>query len=372
MTASTTPAALDIYGVGNAIVDLLLKVDDVDLETLRLRKGGMQLVSAAEQMRLHGKLGGREATTIAGGSAANTIAAAAQLGSRTAYACSIGRDKFGTTYTSGLAALGVDVHASIHPDEPTGTSLILITPDGERTMNTCLAASAALAPQAIDATKIASATWLYVEGYLLTATTTRAAAFAAMDAAKAAGRKVAFSFSDGFVVSSHRSDVERIVREYADLVFANAAEAAALTGHREPADNLYDLTSMGTDAYITMSEAGAWVGVGGIYEHIPAEATQALDATGAGDAFAAGVLHALARGADPRVAARLGHSVAHRVVRTLGPRLSGDLRDLAHRALGVSPRRSPQSPAPKPSATPYRVYPRSEDRGGAGCGSELF
>ena len=325
--------SLLVYGIGNALVDKQTKITDVELEELRLQKGGMVLTDDAGQTNIQHFLGSRDSELHAGGSAANTIVGMAQFGGRVAYAGSVGNDEFGKIYLADFKRRGILLTTKPKPNLTTGTCLILITPDGERTMNTHLGASTQLGLDDIDRATVAAAEWIYVEGYLLSGETTKAAAFAAMDMAKAAGTKIAFSFSDGFVVEAFGADVRRIVGDYADLVFANEREAAAYTATRDPEVSLDMILEECKNACVTMGGAGSLVHYAGKTYKVAALPAKPVDLTGAGDMYAAGFLYGICSGATPDKAGLLGSQAAHRVVIQMGARLPGDLRGLAAEVL---------------------------------------
>ena len=325
-----------VYGIGNGIVDRQVKVTDAELQALLLSKGRMELTDPQEQAGILAHLGDREGELHAGGSAANTIVGIAQMGGSAAYACSLAEDAAGQHYRSEFADLGIRLTGAGKPDEPTGLCLVLVTPDGERTMKTCLGASAQLGPEDIDEATVAASQWVYLEGYLLAGETTRAASFHAMDLARRHGSRIAFSFSDRFVVEAFGDDLKRIVSTYADLVFANESEAEAYTGVRDPQASLAALRRECANVCVTCSERGSYVHLNGEEHYVPALKTQALDMTGAGDIYAAGVLYGLSSGAAPERAARLGARVAYDVVRQMGARLEGDLTHLASDILSGS------------------------------------
>ena len=325
-----------VYGIGNGIVDRQVKATDAELLDLRLSKGRMELADAQEQAGILAYLGDREGELHAGGSAANTIVGIAQMGGRAVYACSLAEDAAGQHYRSEFADLGIRLTGTGKPDDPTGLCLVLVTPDGERTMKTCLGASAQLGPEDIDEATVAASQWVYLEGYLLAGETTRAASFHAMDLARRHGSRIAFSFSDRFVVEAFGDDLKRIVSTYADLVFANESEAEAYTGAGGPQASLAALLNECANACVTCSERGSYVHLNGEGHYVPALKTQAVDMTGAGDIYAAGVLYGLSSGAAPERAARLGARVAYDVVRQMGARLEGDLNRLASDILNGS------------------------------------
>jgi sugar/nucleoside kinase (ribokinase family) len=325
-----------VYGIGNGIVDKQVKITDVELEELRLRKGYMELAEPAEQARILSYLGNRESELHAGGSAANTIVGIAQMGGTAAYACSLAEDELGQHYASDFTQLGIRLTGRPKPQEQTGLCLILVTPDGERTMKTCLGASAQLSPDDVDEEVIAQSQWVYLEGYLLAAESARQASFYAMDVARKHGTRIAYSFSDGFLVQGFSEALRHIVTEYADLIFANELEAAAYTGTREPETSLQSILRECANACVTCSENGSYIHYNGETRYVPAFATQPVDMTGAGDMYAAGVLYGLSTGAAPEQAALLGSRAASYVVGQMGARLSQDLKVTARDILGVA------------------------------------
>jgi sugar/nucleoside kinase (ribokinase family) len=325
-----------VYGIGNGIVDKQVKITDVELEELRLHKGYMELADPVEQARILTYLGNRESELHAGGSAANTIVGIAQMGGTTAYACSLAEDELGQHYASDFTQLGIHLTGRSKPQEQTGLCLILVTPDGERTMKTCLGASAQLSPDDVDEAVIAESQWVYLEGYLLAAETARQTSFHAMDVARKHGTKIAYSFSDGFLVQGFSDELRRIVGEYADLIFANELEAAAYTGTREPEASLHAILQECANACVTCSENGSYIHYNGETHYVPAFATQPVDMTGAGDMYAAGVLYGLSTGVAPQQAALLGSRTAAYVVGQMGARLSQDLKVTVRDILGVA------------------------------------
>lgn len=316
-----------VYGIGHGIVDKQVKITDSELEDLRLSKGFMELADQAEQARILAYLGQRDSEFHAGGSAANTIVGIAQMGGAVAYTCSLGSDDLGQQYAADFTQLGIHITSQHTPQTQTGMCLVMVTPDGERTMKTYLGASVQLTPAGVDETLIAQSEWLYLEGYLLTGESTRASAFHALELARKHGTKVAYSFSDGFVVAGFLEYVKRIVTTYADLVFANELEAAAYTGQRDPQASLRAIVQDCAHACVTCSENGSYIHYDGVTSYVPAFTAQPVDLTGAGDMYAAGVLYGLARQAPPARAATLGARAASYVVGQMGARLAGNLAE---------------------------------------------
>jgi sugar/nucleoside kinase (ribokinase family) len=316
-----------VYGIGNGLVDRQVKITDSELTELHLSKGYMELADQAEQARILAYLGNRAGELHAGGSAANTVVGMAQMGGTVAYTCSLADDTLGRHYAEDFAQLGIHLTGNPKPREQTGLCLVLITPDGERTMKTYLGASTQLHPDDIDEAVLAQAQWVYLEGYLLAGESTRAAAFHALNLAQQHRIRVAFSFSDGFLVAQFGEYLKTIVTDYADLVFANELEAAAYTGRRDPQASLAAIVQDCPNACVTCSENGSYIHYHGVTYYVPAFATQVVDLTGAGDMYAAGVLYGLSTHATPEQAARLGARAASYVVHQMGARLPGNLSE---------------------------------------------
>ena len=318
------PRRIDVYALGNGIVDRLVSVTDIELETLRLKKGGMALTDEDGQRAIHQFLGDRKGSTHAGGSNANTIVGLAQLGARTSYACSLGDDDAGRFYARDFERYGV--HLTGTPKQgATGSCIVLITPDGERTMNTHLGISTELLPSDVSEAEIGRSSWLYIEGYLFSSPTATATAFEAMEAAKRAGTRIAVTFSDGFIVDAFGESLRRAVTDYADLVFANQLEAAAYTGRREPHESIEEIRKDCDRVCVTHGGEGSYVHLAGVTRHVAAYPATPEDLTGAGDMYAAGILYGLTHGLTDVESAQLGSRLAHKVVLQVGARLPGTL-----------------------------------------------
>ncbi len=318
--------SLGIYGIGNAIMDLQIKVSEESISELGLDKGGMQLVDTAEQKRLVEHFHGQELIQRSGGSAANTIIALAQLDVPVAYGCVVGPDAFGSFYADEMKQLGVELHNE-GAGEATGTCFILITPDAERTMNTNLGSSALFGPQHVSLEHIERADWIYIEGYLLSSDSGREAALKAAKHAKSCGTKVAFTFSDAFIVNCFREPLEQIVA-CSDLIFANKVESQAFTG-KDTEDEIFQaLTAAAPNAVMTLHERGARAVWQGKECFVPAFETKAVDTTGAGDMFAAGFLYGIQKGLSTEQSVRVANFLASKVVAQLGARLDADVQRL--------------------------------------------
>jgi adenosine kinase len=329
----TQQARFEVLGIGNAIVDVMSRSDDAFLARRRLVKGSMRLIDAAEATDLYGAVG--PATESSGGSAANTVAGVASLGGRAAFIGKVGADELGQIFRHDLQSLGVAFDTPPWDGgQPTARSIILVTPDGERTMNTFLGAAQALGPEDIDPAPVADARIVFLEGYLWDPPAAKEAFRRAAEIAHSAGRLVALTLSDPFCVDRYRTEFLDLIRKRTvDIVLANKAELKSLY---ETSDFDAGLAALGRDcalAAVTASEDGAYVMHGGRVDHVPALAVdRVVDATGAGDLFASGFLLGLARDMPPTVAAGLGAFAAAEVISHIGARPAIPLEAAAREA----------------------------------------
>lgn len=310
----------DVFGVGNAIVDIQLKIDDSFLNRIDVAKGLMTLVDAERQVEVLAALAGQATHRCSGGSACNTVVGVADLGGTAAYACKTATDDLGHFYIDDLRKVGVEVTVP-SGEGTTGTSVILITPDAQRTMLTHLGISATLAPSDIPADEIAKSKYLYVEGYLFPGDSTRAAALRAIEIAKERGVKVALTISDPFVVQLHKDLFWQLIEGPVDLLFANLEEARSLTGETDPIEAARQIHKHATNVALTLGANGSLLMHGEQLFPIEGVATSAVDTTGAGDMYAAGVLYGLTHGLSWKQAGHLGSHAAARIVSQMGARL---------------------------------------------------
>ena len=325
-----TDTRFDVLCIGNAIVDVIADADDAFLSKQGLDKGSMRLIDEAEAVRLYGEMGpGRE---ISGGSAGNTAAGLAALGLKAAFIGQVADDQLGKIYRHDIEAQGIDFLVAPRSDVgATARSLILVTPDAQRTMNTFLGAAQRLETASVDLGTVADAGIVYLEGYLWDPAEPRAAMEAAMEAAHAAGRKVAFTLSDTFCVDRHREGFWQLLRDgKVDILFANEAEAASMAMVNDVEEAIACLAKVVSTLVVTRSEAGATAISGGERADVPAEPIERLvDTTGAGDLFAAGFLAGQARELGLESSLRLGAIAAAEVIQHYGARPEKDLRALA-------------------------------------------
>lgn len=319
----------DVLGIGNAIFDILSHVDEAFLAEQGFPKGSMNLVDADRSAAVYDRLG--SAIRVSGGSAGNTIAGVASLGGAPAFIGKVADDAFGEAYRHDMRALGATFDtAPLLGGKPTATSLILVTPDGERTMLTHLGACTELGPDDIDADLVRAARITFMEGYLFDPPQAKEAFRTAAAIAQEAGRDVALSLSDTFCVDRNREDFLELIRSKAiDVLFANEHELKALyqTASLELAFDLVERDLPMT--VVTLGRRGATVIAGGERATVPAvEVEKRIDATGAGDLFAGGFLFGRARGLPPAVCTEIGCIAAAEVITHLGARPQTDLADL--------------------------------------------
>ncbi|TCD06634.1 adenosine kinase [Erythrobacteraceae bacterium CFH 75059] len=319
----------DVIAIGNAIVDVMAPCDDALLEELELRKGGMTLVDTARARTLYDAMG--PAREISGGSAANTLAGLAALGLECAFIGQVADDQLGEVFAHDIRAAGIDFDTPARAgDPPTARCLIFVTPDGERTMNTFLGASQFLPPAALDEDTIASAAILYLEGYLWDPEEPRRAMRRAIEVARGAGRQVAFTASESFVIERHGDDFRALIADgLIDILFVNESELASLTGKASFEDGVASLAGQVPVLVATRSARGAVAVAGGERVDIAAEPVdRVVDTTGAGDLFAAGFLSGHVSGAPLRECLRRGAVCAAEIISHYGARPEADLARL--------------------------------------------
>jgi sugar/nucleoside kinase (ribokinase family) len=323
-TAEDAPAAFDICGIGNALMDVVAAVDEGFITKHDCARGTMTLIDTARAESLYAAM--PQGQLSGGGSGANTAAVAASLGARVAYLGQVADDRLGQIFASDMAQVGVHFPTvPLSGGDPTGRCLVLVTPDGQRTMNTYLGASVTFGPAQVDAAVVAASRVLYLEGFLFDPPAAQAAFHAAAHIAHAAGRQVALSLSDPWCVDRHRAAFRSLVAGHVDILFANEAEIASLyeeerfevAAERARADVRL--------AALTRSEAGSVVLSGQETVEIAAEPAEVVDTTGAGDAYAAGFLVALTAGHTLAMCGRLGSVAAAEVIGHYGARPQRDL-----------------------------------------------
>lgn len=325
---------LDVTGVGNAIVDVLAQATEAELKSLGLHKGAMALIDSAMADRLYEGMG--PAVEISGGSVANSMAGIASLGGKAAYVGKVKADQLGSHFGHDIRAAGVEFHTVPSAQGPaTARCLILVTPDGERTLNTYLGACVELGPEDIDESLIARSKMVYLEGYLWDPPRAKEAMLKAANLAHKHGQRVALSLSDGFCVARHRAEFARLIEDHVDVLFANEDEVASLTQADSFEGAAEAVRGRCEVAVLTRGAKGAVVLSNGERFEVPAEPIEhVVDTTGAGDLFAAGFLYGFTHGYGPADAARMGAIAAAEVISHIGARPGTSLRELI-RARGL-------------------------------------
>lgn len=330
-----TEPRYDVIAIGNAIVDVMAPCDDELIEELQLNRGGMTLVDTQRAHELYDAMG--PAREISGGSAANTLAGLAALGAQCAFIGQVADDQLGEVFTHDIRAVGIDFDTPARPGHPpTARCLIFVTPDGQRTMNTYLGASQFLPAAALDEEAIGGASILYLEGYLWDPEEPRAAMRRAIETARAAGRKVAFTLSEVFVIERHGDDFRALIDDgMIDILFANHLELYALTGTTDVDAGIAALDGKVPVLVVTRSADGAVAVANGERAEVAAEPIEeVVDTTGAGDLFAAGFLYGHVRGEPLARCLRRGAIAAAEVISHYGARPEADLQELMAQKLG--------------------------------------
>lgn len=310
----------DVYGVGNALVDIQAQVTDETLSRLKFTKGVMTLVDAQTQRTVLEALEGVPINRCAGGSAANTVIGVADFGGKAAYAGKVGNDVLGDFCLSDMRKMGVTIEVPQAAGN-TGTCVVLVTEDAQRTMLTHLGVSATLGPDDIDEAEIQKAKYVYIEGYLFTGESSKAAALKTIELAKANDVKVAFTVSDPFLIKEFRDEFWALIEGPVDLLFCNLQEARSLTKLEDPIQCAHEIHKHTENVALTLGANGSILMHEG--EAIPVEGVPvtAIDTTGAGDMYAAGLLGGIANGLTWQQAGHLASHAAARIVTQLGARL---------------------------------------------------
>ncbi len=319
----------DVVGIGNAIVDIIARCDDAFLSNHGMEKGFMQLITAGQADELYSDMG--PAQEQSGGSVANTCAGIASFGGTCAFIGRVAEDQFGKVFAHDIGSIGVAFNTK--PSDaglPTARCLVLVTQDGERTMNTFLGASTELGPDDIDSDLIASAQVTYLEGYLFDRPEAKAAFHDAAKLARAAGRKVALSLSDAFCVDRHRADFLELVRGGVDILFANESEITSLYELNSFEEAAGAVRAEAEIAVLTRSDEGSVILSGNDTHKIAADSVDAVvDVTGAGDLYAAGFLYGLTKGLPLETCGQLGSLAASEIISHIGARPAENLQELA-------------------------------------------
>ncbi|MEM7568690.1 MAG: adenosine kinase [Pseudomonadota bacterium] len=323
----------DVVGIGNAIIDVISQSTDDFLSEESIAKGGMTLIDAHRADSLYAKMGPGMETS--GGSAANTLAGCAALDVRSGFIGRVRNDQLGEVYMHDIRAVGVDFTNTPAQDGlPTARCLILVTPDGQRSMNTFLGASTELGVGDLDDAMIAGSAITYMEGYLWDKELAKEAFLKAMEIAHGAGRKVSLTLSDSFCVDMHRAEFLDLISGKVDILFANEAEILSLFETDDFDAAVSAVSGKVPIAAITRSEKGALILSADGQDEIAAQPVdKVVDTTGAGDQFAAGFLAGLAKGHSPARSGHMGAVAAAEVISHIGPRPQEDVAALIDKAL---------------------------------------
>lgn len=312
----------DVYGLGNALVDMEYQIEDSFLTHHDIAKGHMTLVEEPRLEELAAGLVEHSPTRMSGGSAANTIIAVQSFGAATFYSCKVATDETGAFFLSDLGDAGVATNPNAQSESGTsGCCLVLITPDAERSMNTCLGISSNLSESEIDESALANSRYFYVEGYLSSSAQSMAAAIACRELAESANVKTAVSLSDPSMVEFFREPLEKILGNGVDHLFCNEEEALAWSRTDRLDIAVAELRDIGKNLNITLGSRGCMVA--GLHDKhlVEGYSAEAIDTTGAGDMYAGGCLYGWCSGMDAQQAAALGNYSAARLVQQFGARL---------------------------------------------------
>lgn len=315
----------NVYAIGNALVDMEFAIDDAFLTRQKVDKGVMTLVDTNQQQALYDALAGHSGKMASGGSAANTIIAVSHFGGSSFYSCKVASDPAGDFYVQDLVAAGVDTNLKEQrEDGVTGKCIVMVTPDAERTMHTCLSISETVSSADLNEEAIAHSDYLYMEGYLVTSDSGRAAVIRAREVAEQNGVKTALTFSDPNMVKFFKAGLQEMIGQQVDLLFCNQEEALTWTGADNIEQAAVELGKLARTYAITLGAQGALVFDGEQQHRIEAAKVQAVDSNGAGDMFAGAFLYGLTHGMDYVQAAGLAVRAAGQLVTQFGPRLKKD------------------------------------------------
>lgn len=312
----------DVYGIGNALVDMEIEVHPDYLSKMDVQKGLMTLVDQDRQNQLLSTLGNNHHRRSCGGSAANTIIAVAQLGGHSFYSCKVANDEAGDFYARDLKNNGVSTNLSDNrPDGVTGKCMVFITPDADRTMNSYLGITETFSTEEIRKEELEQSAYLYMEGYLVTSVTGKAAAIQARDYARKAGVKVALTFSDPGIVSYFKAGFHEMIGDGVDLLFCNEAEAKSFAGTEDFNLAVTELKKHAKAIAVTRGPRGAYIYDGEKEVIIITRKVDAIDTNGAGDLFAGSFLYALSQNKSYAEAGELACRASSELVTRFGARL---------------------------------------------------
>ncbi|WP_373541623.1 adenosine kinase [Chamaesiphon sp.] len=321
----------DVYGLGNALLDVECEVEPALLVELGIDKGVMTLLDEASQNKILARLGDATSKRTCGGSGANTIVAVSQFGGKAFYSCKVANDEPGAYYLNDLLECGVDTNLKSHPPAAgiTGKCLVFVTPDADRTMNTFLGISSGLSESELVPDAIANSAYTYIEGYLVTGETSKQAAITAREMAVNAGQKVALTLSDQNMAKFFKQGLLDMLGSGVDLLFANDSEAFEMAGTQDLAQAIEYLKTISKTFALTLGAKGSLIFDGQTLLEIAPVAVKAIDTVGAGDLYAGGVLYGITNGMDWATAGRLGSMASAQLVTIPGARMAtADLQSL--------------------------------------------
>lgn len=323
---SNNPPKYNVYGLGNALVDIECALSVEALTAIGMDKGVMTLLDEAVQNNAIAQLSSYKTKRFCGGSAANTIIAISQLGGKTFYGCKVADDDYGKFYTQDLVDCGVDTNLTTHAPEAgiTGKCLVLVTPDADRTMGTFLGISSQLSDIDLNPEAIAAADYTYIEGFLVSGETSKQAAIKANHLAKAAGRKVAMSLSDYNMVKFFKPGLLEMMGDGVDLLFANESEALLMADTDDLATAIEHTKTLAKTFAITRGPQGSIIFDGNQVLEIAPHPVEAIDTVGAGDMYAGGVLYGITHGLTWAQAGKLGSLASAQLVTAYGARMATD------------------------------------------------
>lgn len=324
--------SFSLCGIGNALLDIQFEVTNEELASYGLAKGQMQLADFSNQESLLGKLASNMPSKSSGGSAANTVIAFSRFGGSAAYMTCLGNDTNGKFYAEEFNSIGIRLAAATIDNEHTGTCIVLITPDSERTMQTFLGASATFGPGNVDERLIAESEWLYLEGYEFSTKSGAEACLHSLEIAKKHSTKVSLTFSDSFITTNFKDELMMVAKD-CDLIFCNEAEALTFTGQDSISGAYAQLENFCPGIVITRGGSGSLIKWNSEKYEIPAYETTAIDSTGAGDMFAGAFLYGINSSGSAYKAGHLASYAASRVVSQLGARLNENHRSISQRFL---------------------------------------
>jgi sugar/nucleoside kinase (ribokinase family) len=315
---------LNVLAICNVLKDIVIKVTDQELEELGIAKGIMHLVSEEEQNKILEKFSEREKNVEMGGSGPNVMRTMAVLGQKVSQSGMVGNDIYGELYTSRVEELGIKSNIIKTAVGSTGTSLILITPDGERTMNTCLGMSRCYTTKEIPEADIARSEYLLVTGYQWDTANQIEAINHALRIAKMNNTKIVFDLSDPFCVERHRETFMNIIEQYVDIVFSNLKEAGMLTG-KDLDGSLDDLSAIAGMVVIKCGPEGSWIKTGDRKIKIKSNKVKVVDTTAAGDMYAGGFMYGITKNMSLEDCGKIASFCAETVIQQVGARIPEDL-----------------------------------------------